>query len=144
MNNVFGCSFSSFVFLGLDTIFGYRYDYGVPPGRDLIAQFAESCAGVGVKLGLYYSLTANSYLNYPSLKDPAPRQARITQEQYNDIVTQHLTELWTNYGELTEICALVVPFLGLALETEPKPLLYSVETNWMNVQGLMEDSTFLV
>lgn len=81
----------------------FTYDYGVPPGRDLIAQFAESCAGVGVKLGLYYSLTANSYLNYPSLKDPAPGQANITQEQYNDIVTQHLTELWTNYGELTEI-----------------------------------------
>ena len=57
----------------------------------------------------YYSLTANSYLNYPSLKDPAPGQAQITQEQYNDIVTQHLTELWTNYGELTEICALAVP-----------------------------------
>ena len=62
----------------------------------------------------YYSLTANSYLNYPSLKDPAPGQARITQEQYNDIVTQHLTELWTNYGELTEICTLAVPLLGLA------------------------------
>lgn len=81
----------------------FTYDYGVPEGRDLIAQFAESCAGVGVKLGLYYSLTSNSYLNYPSLKDPAPGQAVITQDQYNDIVVQHLTELWTNYGELTEI-----------------------------------------
>eukprot|EP01043_Picozoa_sp_COSAG02_P034777 COSAG02_NODE_2452_length_8826_cov_16.362668_3_plen_307_part_00 len=30
----------------------FTYNYGVPPGRDLIAQFAESCAGVGVKLGL--------------------------------------------------------------------------------------------
>eukprot|EP01043_Picozoa_sp_COSAG02_P034778 COSAG02_NODE_2452_length_8826_cov_16.362668_4_plen_160_part_00 len=52
-------------------------------------------------------MTANTYLNYPALKDPAPGQASITQEQYNDIVTQHLTELWTNYGELAEICAFV-------------------------------------
>ena len=81
----------------------FTYDYCVPPERDLIAQFAESCAGVGVKLGLYYSVTGNSYLNYPSLKNPAPGQVSITQEQYNDIVVQQLTELWTNYGELTEI-----------------------------------------
>ena len=31
---------------------GFKYDYGVPPGRDLIRQFAESCAGVGVQLGI--------------------------------------------------------------------------------------------
>ena len=49
----------------------------VPPGRDLIAQFAESCAGVGVKLGLYYSVTSNSYLNYPSLADPGAGQVRV-------------------------------------------------------------------
>ena len=119
----------------------FTYDYGVPEGRDLIAQFAESCAGVGVKLGLYYSLTANTYLNYPALKDPAPGQASITQEQYNDIVTQHLTELWTNYGELAEIWfdggfgvpGLKEPLLELYNRTQPNAAVF-------NGCGLMPDN----
>ena len=60
----------------------FTYDYGVPEGRDLIAQFAESCAGVGVKLGLYYSLTANTYLNYPALKDPGKKTVQCIHGQF--------------------------------------------------------------
>ena len=43
---------------------GFRYEYGVPDGKDLIEQFAESCAGVGVRLGIYYSVVANSCWGY--------------------------------------------------------------------------------
>lgn len=30
-------------------------------------------------------------------------QVAVTQDQYADIVSQQLTELWTNYGDLAEI-----------------------------------------
>ena len=105
---------------------GFKYDYGVPPGRDLIRQFAESCAGVGVQLGICksdrvcclvfcplrppwltrkaslsdYSVPQNSYLNVVGGQVQnstlAPGQVKITQEQYADIVVQQLTELWSN------------------------------------------------
>jgi hypothetical protein len=39
------------------------YNYSVPDGVDYVQQLAESCAAVGVKLGVYYSVNANSYLN---------------------------------------------------------------------------------
>ena len=35
----------------------------MPEGRDIVRQFAESCSSVGVKLGIYYSVNANEYLN---------------------------------------------------------------------------------
>ena len=41
----------------------WTYDYGVPNGRDIVRSFAESCAGVGVRLGVYYSVVSNEYLN---------------------------------------------------------------------------------
>ena len=41
---------------------GFTYNYSVAPGRDVVRAFAESCAAVGVKIGLYYSVNRNSYL----------------------------------------------------------------------------------
>ena len=38
-------------------------NYSVPDGVDYVRQLAESCAAVGVKLGIYYSVNANAYLN---------------------------------------------------------------------------------
>ena len=32
-----------------------------------------------------------------------PGQYNVSDEEYNRIVTQHVTELWTNYGPMTEI-----------------------------------------
>eukprot|EP00040_Diaphanoeca_grandis_P004874 m.30447 g.30447 ORF g.30447 m.30447 type:complete len:719 (-) comp16287_c0_seq1:149-2305(-) len=86
----------------------FTYEYQVPKGVDLIKKFADSCAKVDVKLGIYYSVVANSYLNVKDgVVQPASTvtagQVAITQAQYVDIVEQHLNELWSNYGDLAEI-----------------------------------------
>lgn len=69
---------------------------------DIVADFIASCKKYGIKPGIYASTTANGYLQvdnpgYVISKDPEEQQ------KYNAIVTQQLTELWSNYGELFEI-----------------------------------------
>ena len=108
------------------------YTCKVPEERDIIASFAASCASVGVKLGVYYSVVSNEYLNVEQGKvrnasTLAQGQVSITQDEYNDIVVQQLTELWSNYGDLAEIWfdgGFSVPglqdrLLGLLNETQP-------------------------
>eukprot|EP00729_Bicosta_minor_P010054 gene10054-18971_t len=80
----------------------------VEKGRDVVRQFVDSCNAVGVRLGIYYSVVSNEYLNVGGgIVRPASTatksQTIVTQDQYADIVVQQLTELWTNYGTLTEI-----------------------------------------
>ncbi len=69
---------------------------------DIVSDFMKSCKKYGIKPGIYASTTANGYLH---VKNPGLVQegAPVTQEEYNKIVTQQLTELWSNYGELFEI-----------------------------------------
>jgi hypothetical protein len=76
-----------------------------------------------VKLGIYYSVVSNEYLNVANgLVRPqstlGPGQVAVTQEEYASIVVQQLTELWSHYGDLAEIwfecvlamyCCSVVP-----------------------------------
>lgn len=55
------------------------------------------------RLGIYYSVVSNEYLNVGGgIVRPASTatksQTIVTQDQYADIVVQQLTELWTNYG----------------------------------------------
>ena len=40
--------------------------------RDIVKSFAESCTSVGVKLGIYYSVVSNEYLNVEGgmVRDP--------------------------------------------------------------------------
>jgi hypothetical protein len=81
----------------------FTYNYGVEGGRDIVREFAESCSARGVKLGIYYSVNANAYLNVQNGKVGAGAWGTrpiITQSQYADIVQQQLTELWTRYGSL--------------------------------------------
>ena len=79
---------------------GFVYNYSVPEGVDYVRQVAESCAAVGVRLGVYYSVNANSYLD---VWNNVAGGAKVTQEQYEDIVLQQLAELWGNYGPIVEI-----------------------------------------
>ncbi|MDR1860273.1 MAG: alpha-L-fucosidase, partial [Bacteroidales bacterium] len=69
---------------------------------DIVADFIASCRKYGVKPGIYASTTANGYcwVDNPGVVKPG---APVTQEEYNRIVEQQLTELWSNYGELFEI-----------------------------------------
>lgn len=69
---------------------------------DIVKDFVTSCRKYGIKPGIYASTTANGYLyvdNPGRVQDGSP----VSQEEYNRIVTQQLTELWNNYGELFEI-----------------------------------------
>eukprot|EP00948_MAST-09A_sp_MAST-9A-sp1_P002232 g2232.t1 len=85
----------------------FVYNYSVPVGTDIVRSFAKSCAPYGIKLGIYYSVNVNVYLNVVGGKVQnttlGKNQVKITQEQYNDIVIQHLSQLWGNYGDLAEI-----------------------------------------
>lgn len=69
---------------------------------DIVKDFVTSCRKYGLKPGIYASTTANGYLwvNNPGL---VQKDGPVTQEKYNQIVTQQLTELWSNYGKLFEI-----------------------------------------
>jgi alpha-L-fucosidase len=69
---------------------------------DIVKDFVTSCKKYGIKPGIYASTTANGYfyVDNPGLVQPG---APITQETYNKIVVQQLTELWSNYGDLFEI-----------------------------------------
>lgn len=69
---------------------------------DIVAEFIASCKKYGVKPGIYASAAANGYcyVDNPGKVQPG---SPYTQEAYNKIVVQQLTELWTNYGKLFEI-----------------------------------------
>lgn len=69
---------------------------------DIVKDFIASCHKYGVRPGLYASTTANGYLwvDNPGRVQPG---GPVTQEEYNKIVVQQLTELWSNYGPLFEI-----------------------------------------
>ncbi|MDR0845234.1 MAG: alpha-L-fucosidase [Tannerella sp.] len=69
---------------------------------DIVGDFIASCKKYNIKPGIYASTTANGYLyvDNPGLVQPG---SPVTQDVYNKIVVQQLTELWSNYGELFEI-----------------------------------------
>jgi alpha-L-fucosidase len=69
---------------------------------DIVGDFIASCRKYGIRPGIYASTTANGYLHVdnPGLVQPG---APVSQDTYNKIVVQQLTELWSNYGKLFEI-----------------------------------------
>lgn len=69
---------------------------------DIVADFVASCKKYNIKPGIYASTTANGYL-YVDNPGVVQEGSPVTQEAYNKMVTQQLTELWSNYGELFEI-----------------------------------------
>jgi alpha-L-fucosidase len=69
---------------------------------DIVAEFIASCKKYGLKPGIYASASANGYcyVDNPGKVQP---NSPFTQQAYNKIVVQQLTELWSNYGKLFEI-----------------------------------------
>ena len=70
----------------------------------------------GLGHGFYYSVGNNVYLNVKNAQlqtgrtdhsgeslDPLPGMANVTQQQFENIALTHLRELWTGYGNLTEM-----------------------------------------
>lgn len=69
---------------------------------DILGEFVKSCKKYDVRPGVYYSAAANGYMKVdnPGLvrgNDPK------AQKEYNDMVEQQLTEIYSNYGEFFEI-----------------------------------------
>eukprot|EP00451_Oxyrrhis_marina_P003505 CAMPEP_0204274080 /NCGR_PEP_ID=MMETSP0468-20130131/24976_1 /ASSEMBLY_ACC=CAM_ASM_000383 /TAXON_ID=2969 /ORGANISM="Oxyrrhis marina" /LENGTH=458 /DNA_ID=CAMNT_0051250231 /DNA_START=32 /DNA_END=1408 /DNA_ORIENTATION=+ len=87
----------------------YGYSVGSPGalGRDVLQEFSGSMEKAGIGHGFYYSLTNNFYLNvHVHSVQPGPTlpgQVKVSQDQFEQIALAQVSELWTNYGNLTEI-----------------------------------------
>ena len=88
-----------------------RYNYTVADsparGADVVGAFAASAARHGLGHGFYYSVVVNNFVNVQAgaVRDTplAPGQVAISNETYGRLVLDQLTELWTEYGALTEV-----------------------------------------
>lgn len=86
--------------------YNYSVAYSPVKGTDVVQKFADSAVKYGVGHGFYYSTVVNNFLNVQNSLVNATWSAgeiRISNETYDEIVIAQLTELWTNYGELTEV-----------------------------------------
>ena len=82
----------------------YKYHASV----NVIQSFVSSMEKRGIGHGFYYSLTNNFYLNVIGMKaghynPPIKGQINVTQREFQAIALHQLTELWTQFGNLTEI-----------------------------------------
>lgn len=83
------------------------YPYGVKQTRwrdgkgDVVKDFIASCNKYGIKPGLYASASCNAWwgVNNPGVIKWGDRK----QEDYSRACEVMMTELWSNYGPLTEI-----------------------------------------
>ena len=92
---------------------GFNYTYSTKyssfrgGGYDVVKDFVQSCQKAGIKPGIYYSLNQNYYLNsgHGLVKNTTlvPGQAKVSQDLYGKIILAQMKELWSNYGQLTEI-----------------------------------------
>jgi len=89
----------------------YQYSVGVENvssySGNLLEEFVDSMRRAGIGHGFYYSLTNNFYLNvqghFVQNSTLLPGQVKVTQDEFEAIALGHVTELWTRFGNLTEI-----------------------------------------
>eukprot|EP01006_Ploeotia_vitrea_P002455 TRINITY_DN107596_c0_g1_i1.p1 TRINITY_DN107596_c0_g1~~TRINITY_DN107596_c0_g1_i1.p1 ORF type:complete len:454 (+),score=28.95 TRINITY_DN107596_c0_g1_i1:29-1390(+) len=87
----------------------YGYNVGAQGAypRSVLKEYTQTMQRAGLGHGFYYSTGNNFYLNTvnfkPDLKHLLPGQVNVTQKEYNRLVLEQLQELWTEYGNLTEI-----------------------------------------
>lgn len=92
----------------------YNYTVAQSPlqGRDIVAEFVASSKAKKIGHGFYYSSVVNNFLNVQGGKvrtEPLSEgQVGITDKTYDQVVFDQLTELWTEYGSLTEVRASIV------------------------------------
>ena len=78
---------------------GSPYRYHVPDHLNVVEQFVSGTEAAGIGHGFYYSLTNNFYLNVAGhnarpASTALPGQAIVTQEQYEALALEQVTELW--------------------------------------------------
>lgn len=69
---------------------------------DIVRDFIHSCKKFGIKPGIYASTTANGYLKADN-PGKVVSGNREEQKKYNQIVEMQMTELLSEYGELSEV-----------------------------------------
>ena len=78
------------------------------PDLDVVSQFVATMQKYGIGHGFYYTLQDNQYLGVcdgvaGGCGSSRPGQMNVSQDEFEAIAIAQLTELWTNYGNLTEI-----------------------------------------
>lgn len=90
----------------------YNYTIAQSPvsGQNVVKSFVNSAENYNVGHGFYYSVVVNNFLNVQNSEvlttALSPGQVGITESTYDQIVLDQLTDLWTNYGNLTEVMSL--------------------------------------
>jgi len=102
-----GCGFATWP--SNATVLGARYPYSVAFAAnttDVVSSFVASALKRSVGFGFYYSVGSNAKCNVQGgnvCGNPAPGQLVLTKAEFDDLVVQQLTELWTLYGDLAEV-----------------------------------------
>lgn len=87
----------------------YNYTIAQSPvnDRDVVGSFVESAQKYDIGHGFYYSVVVNNFLNVQNSEvlntSLAWGQVSISDSTYDQIVFDQLSELWTQYGNLTEV-----------------------------------------
>ena len=87
---------------------GTRYPFRVSDDLNVLKQFQHSMEERDIGHGFYYSLTNNFFLDVFEHKagaslPPLPGQVNVSQSEFESLALQQVTELWTQFGNLTEI-----------------------------------------
>ena len=92
---------------GFEYTYSTRYSSFRDGSYDVVKDFITACAKYDIRPGIYYGLNENYYLNVADglvmNTSLVPGQAEVTQDLYGLIVLAQMKELWSNYGELSEI-----------------------------------------
>jgi len=128
---------------------GTPYGYGVQQSNwqngkgDLAKDFTDSAREHGINPGLYYNLgNGNYYLSYDRNKGPIHTKTKgqhkvSSKAEYFRIIKQQVTELWSNYGQLSEIWFdSAQPFdHDQSLQQEMEELTKKLQPNTILLQG---------
>lgn len=74
--------------------------YNVEKEQDVLGAYVKSMEKAGIGHGFYYSLGANFYLQQGQAAGSGPN---VSAAEFQAIEIYQLTELWTKFGNLTEI-----------------------------------------
>lgn len=101
----------------------FNYTLASSPGfehRDIVREFVDAARAAGIMPGIYYILNVNAFLCVSAGKVSTkckPGSVQVTQEEYEDITLQQLTELWTNcelsHGRVIDTCGVLAVLCGL-------------------------------
>lgn len=100
---------------------GYDYTVAQSPakGQDVVRKFVDSAKKYNIGHGFYYSVVVNNFLNVQDSEvrneSLADGQLGITDNTYTEVVLDQLDELWSKYGDLTEVGVSVTLFWSVLM-----------------------------